>query len=199
MQNMYKKEYSEMLSIFYGIHVSSVVSKARESKEPLSICPEPFSVISLSIPDKNNAAVETSIFDCFDLYCKPEQIVWINENTKQKEIAERSMSFWSLPEIMIIDLKRWNGHKSKQNQLVTVPLSNVNFSTYISGYHPESYVYDLYGVCNHSGGVLGGHYTSYIKNANGKWYEFNDTFVNEMKEEQVISPRSYCLFYRKKK
>lgn len=197
MQNMYKKEYSEMLSIFYGIHVSSVVSK---SKNILSLCPEPFSVISLSIPDKNNAAaIETSIFDCFDLYCKPEQIVWINETTKEKETAERSISFWSLPEIMIIDLKRWNGHKSKQNQLVSVPLSNVDFSAYISGYHPESYVYDLYGVCNHSGGVLGGHYTAYIKNANGKWYEFNDTFVNEIKQEQVISPRSYCLFYRKKK
>ena len=199
MQNMYKKEYSEMLSIFYGIHVSVVVSM--NSKENLSLCPEPFSVISLSIPDRKEQvnALDTTLFDCFDLYCKSEQIVWINEKTKQQETAERSISFWSLPDIMIIDLKRWNGHKSKQNQMVSVPLTNVDFSTYISGYHPESFVYDLYGVCNHSGGVLGGHYTSYIKNANGKWYEFNDTLVTEIKEEQVISPRSYCLFYRKKK
>jgi ubiquitin C-terminal hydrolase len=82
---------------------------------------------------------------------------------------------------------------------IEAPLNNADFSKYVKGYQQQSYKYDLYGVCNHSGGVQGGHYTAYIKNANGKWYEFNDTFVNEIKEENVISPRSYCFFYRKKK
>jgi ubiquitin C-terminal hydrolase len=59
-------------------------------------------------------------------------------------------------------------------------------------------VYDLYGICNHSGGVQGGHYTSFIKNANGKWYHFNDTNVTEIEENKLISPKAYCLFYRKK-
>ena len=27
----------------------------------------------------------------------------------------------------------------------------------------NSYKYDLYGICNHSGGVAGGHYTSFVK------------------------------------
>ena len=34
-------------------------------------------------------------------------------------------------------------------------------------------MYDLYGICNHSGGTLGGHYTSYVKNANDNWYLYN--------------------------
>jgi ubiquitin C-terminal hydrolase len=67
----------------------------------------------------------------------------------------------------------------------------------VKGYQASTYVYDLYGECNHSGGVSGGHYTAFIKNANGKWYEMNDTNVREIKEDQIISPRSYCLFYRK--
>jgi ubiquitin C-terminal hydrolase len=67
----------------------------------------------------------------------------------------------------------------------------------VKGYQASTYVYDLFGVGNHSGGVHGGHYTAYIKNANGKWYEMNDTSVKEIRPEQVISPRSYCLFYRK--
>ena len=76
---------------------------------------------------------------------------------------------------------------------------NVDFSKYVKGYNSAAYVYDLFGVCNHGGGVMGGHYTASIKNANGKWYAFNDTLVNEIREENVISVHSYCLFYRKKK
>jgi ubiquitin C-terminal hydrolase len=70
----------------------------------------------------------------------------------------------------------------------------------VKGYHAESYIYDLYGVCNHSGGGgAGGHYTAYVKNANGNWYNFNDTMVNIIPEDKIISAMSYCLFYRKKK
>jgi ubiquitin C-terminal hydrolase len=57
----------------------------------------------------------------------------------------------------------------------------------------------LYGICNHSGGTQGGHYTAFIKNANGKWYHFNDTFVTEVTRlEDLITSKAYCFFYRKK-
>ena len=89
-------------------------------------------------------------------------------------------------------------NKKKQN-LVTFPLENLNLTNYVVGYIKYSYIYDLYGVCNHSGNVLGGHYTGYVKNASGKWYEFNDTRVTLITNPNVvISPRAYCLFYRKK-
>jgi ubiquitin C-terminal hydrolase len=205
MKTMYKKEYSEMLNIFYGIHVSEIISQT--SGETLSAMPEPFSVLSLSLPapthdsaNKNNP----SLYDCFDLYCEPETLsaangnAWFNDKTQQKEDAQRRISFWSLPNVMIIDLKRWNGHNRKNHNMIAIPLVNADFSKYVKGYNAASFVYDLFGVCNHGGGAHGGHYTSYIKNANGKWYQFNDTLVNEIKEESVISPQSYCLFYRKK-
>ena len=41
MKNMYKKEYSEILDMFYGIHMSVISVKTNEN---LSINPEPFSV-----------------------------------------------------------------------------------------------------------------------------------------------------------
>ena len=204
MKNMYKKEYSEMLNIFYGIHVSEIISN--KTNETLSASPEPFSVISLSIPSSKNTA---SLFDCFDLYCEPEHLnhengnAWFNDKTQQKENVKRAICFWSLPDVMIIDLKRWHGHQQgnsrKAQQMISAPLTNADFSKYVKGYNPSSYVYDLFGVGNHSGGMMGGHYTAYIKNANDKWYCFNDTNVNEIKEEQIITPQAYCLFYRKKK
>jgi len=37
-----------------------------------------------------------------------------------------------------------------------------------------------------------------VKNANGKWYLFNDGTVTEANPLQLISSKAYCLFYRKK-
>jgi len=198
MQNMYKKDYSDMLNIFYGIHVSQITNA--ETNEVMSMSAEPFSVISLSIPGKQSP----SLFDCFDLYCDKELLsgenAWFNGKTGNKESAKRNIIFWSLPNIMIIDLKRSKVNNKKLHTLVDIPMENVDFSKYVKGYNSVSYIYDLYGVCNHSGGGGGGgHYFAYIKNANGKWYNFNDTTVNEIQADKVISAMSYCLFYRKKK
>jgi ubiquitin C-terminal hydrolase len=104
-----------------------------------------------------------------------------------------------MPSILVIDIKRFN-HKNQKNQmLITFPLENFDLSNYVIGYKKDSYIYDLYGICNHSGGVHGGHYTAFVKNANGKWYHFNDTNVSEVGLiESIISPKAYVLFYRKK-
>lgn len=197
MKTMYNKEYSEMLKIFYGIHVSQITSC--QSGDSLSLRPEPFSVLSLPIPsDKPNP----SLYDCLDLYCAKEELcgdnAWMNDKTNEKEDVHRGIIFWSLPNILIIDLKRWSETGGKISKLVDAPLNNADFSKHVRGYNKDSNIYDLYGVCNHSGGSFGGHYTAFVKNANGKWYEFNDTIINEVDESKVVTPRSYCFFYRKK-
>jgi ubiquitin carboxyl-terminal hydrolase 8 len=201
MKNMYKKEYSEMLNIFYGIHVSEITSQT--SGEVMSLTPEPFSILSLPIPNNSNSTkMEPTIFDCLDLYCHKECLdgdnSWYNDKTNTKENAHRGIIFWSLPNIMIIDIKRWNSQLRKINSVVHAPLVDADFSKYVKGYNSSSYIYDLYAVCNHHGGTLGGHYTAYIKNANGKWYVFNDTVVNEIEDTKVVTNNAYCFFYRKK-
>jgi ubiquitin carboxyl-terminal hydrolase 8 len=197
MKQMYNKEYSELLELFYGIHVSELSHIT--TGDVLSLTPEPFSVLNLPIPSNNP---NPTIYDCFDLYCSKEVLMgdeaWKNEKTEAYQDVNRRILFWSLPNIMIIDLKRWTNYKNKNQIYVEAPLTNADFSKYVKGYHSNSYVYELYGVCNHIGGMLGGHYTAYIKNANEKWYEFNDTSVREISENSVISSYSYCFFYRKK-
>ena len=60
------------------------------------------------------------------------------------------------------------------------------------------YIYELYGICNHSGNVFGGHYTSFVKIANNKWWHFNDAATTEIKNIQDIKKsEAYCFFYRK--
>ena len=194
MKSMYKTEYSEFLNMFYGISVSQIKSKESDYK---NIIPEPFFNINVPISEKK------TLIDCFDLYTEGEILdgdnCVLNEKTGKKEAACKNLMFWSLPTILVIDIKRFNASNRKNQILIDFPLNNLDLSKYVIGYNKESYVYDLYGVCNHSGNVLGGHYTSYVKNANGKWFHFNDTSVSEVGViESIISVKAYCLFYRKK-
>jgi ubiquitin C-terminal hydrolase len=198
IQNMYSKEYSEIWNLFYGIHVSEMISLEKTTR--LHIIPEPYFMLDLPIPINNK---QPSLLDCFDLYVEGEILegenAWMNENTKQKENVQKKISFWSFPSILVIDLKRFNARRLKIQTLVTFPLENLDLSNYVVGYKKNTYVYDLYGICNHSGSLLGGHYTSYVKNANGKWYHCNDTSISEVGViESMISPKAYVLFYRKK-
>ena len=123
---------------------------------------------------------------------------WFNENLGVKQNVKKKISFWSFPSILVIDLKRFNNRNQKNQIFIDFPLENLDLSKYVIGYKKEEYIYDLYGICNHSGSVFGGHYTSYVKNANGKWYHFNDTSVSEVAlMNSLISTKAYCLFYRK--
>ena len=198
IKKMYANEYSEVWNIFYGIHVSQIISL--ETGEVLSGSPEPYFMINLSIPEENKSP---SLLDCFDLYVSGETLegenAWYNETTKMKQAVKKQISYWSLPTVLVIDIKRFNAQNRKNQILVTFPLENFDMSKYVIGYKKNEYVYDLYGICNHSGGVHGGHYTAYVKNANGKWYHFNDTLVTEVTNlQELISPKAYCFFYRKK-
>jgi ubiquitin carboxyl-terminal hydrolase 2/21 len=198
IKQMYSKDYSEIWNIFYGIHISQLSSV--ETNKMISMTPEPFFIINLPIPENNKSP---SLLDCFDLYTQGEILDGdnsvLNENTGEKEPAKKNLVFWSLPTIMVIDIKRFNASNKKNQILVDFPLSELNLSKYVIGYNKDSYIYDLYGVCNHSGSVLGGHYTSFVKNANNKWYHYNDTSVSEVAmEQQIISPKAYCFFYRKR-
>ena len=198
VKTMYSKEYSEIWNLFYGVHVSEISSL--EKGTVLKTTPEPFFMIDLPIPANNKTP---TLIDCFELYVKGETLdgenAWYNEETKVKENIIKKILFWSFPNILVIDFKRFNAKNQKNQVLITFPLDELDLSEYVIGYKKKSYKYELYGVCNHSGGVLGGHYTSYVKNSNGKWFHFNDTSVSEVGViESIISAKAYCLFYRKK-
>jgi ubiquitin C-terminal hydrolase len=150
-----------------------------------------------------------TLFDCFDKHCESELLqgenAWFNEKENKKHDVNKKLLFWSLPNIMIIDIKRFitsmTGKSKKNQQFIDIPINNVDFSKYVEGYGKEGYIYDLYAICNHHGQIDGGHYSATIKNANGKWYNFNDTQVTEILiNDNIISGNTpYCLFYRKKK
>jgi ubiquitin C-terminal hydrolase len=196
---MYSEEYSEIWNLFYGMHVSQIVSC--KTGKALSHTPEPFFTTSLSIP---KGKVVTSLYDCFDHYVSGERLDGDNgrrnEKTGKREDVIKNLTYWSLPTIMCIDLKRFDATGRKSQSLVSFPLCNLDMRKYVIGYQKETYIYDLYGVCNHhSGSAQGGHYTASVKNADGNWYEFDDARIAKIADlRTIVTSMAYCLFYRKK-
>lgn len=199
MSTIYKNDYSEMIKLFYGIQVSTITSI--ETSESLSIRPEPFFVLSLSLPPQQE--IQVTLISCIDEFCKKDRLdgdnAWFNEKTNKKQNVDKGILFWSFPEVLIIHLKRWDYKGKKDQRLVSVSLDMIDLSGYVNGYKNSDYVYELYGICNHHGFVSGGHYTATIKTANGEWYVFNDASVSKIDIEKIITPSAYCLFFRKKK
>ena len=196
IKQMYSKEYSEIWNLFYAVHVSEIT--CLKTSKQLKITPEPYFMIDLPIPPDNKSP---SLIDCFNHYVVGEVLdgdnCWIDDNKQRVDVRKR-LQFWSFPNILVIDFKRFNARFQKNQILIDFPINNLDLSPYVIGYKKEMYKYELYGVCNHSGSTMGGHYTSYVKNANGKWYHFNDTSVTEVSESSIVSPKAYVLFYRKK-
>jgi ubiquitin carboxyl-terminal hydrolase 8 len=200
LKSTYSKEYSEIMDMFYGIYVTEIVSRDGKIRHVLK--PESYFILDLPIIHGNRKA--TNIYGCFDLFIQPEILdnenAWSNENTGKKEDVEKRVFFWNFPKILIITLKRFSPDgMHKLNDLLDFPLKDLDLTKYAKGYNKKSFKYDLFGVCNHIGGVMGGHYTAFVKNAENKWLHCNDRNVEVMpNSKSIVTPMAYCLFYRKK-
>ncbi|CAN9511197.1 unnamed protein product [Ophioblennius macclurei] len=56
-------------------------------------------------------------------------------------------------------------------------------------------IYNLYAISCHSGIMGGGHYVTYAKNPNDKWYCYNDSSCKEVHSEEIDTDSAYILFY----
>ena len=92
IKKMYSKEYSEIWNMFYGIHISQIISL--ETGEVLSSAPEPYFMINLSLPIDNK---NPTLIDCFDLYVEGELLngenAWYNEKTQKNHFNKGCFMF----------------------------------------------------------------------------------------------------------
>lgn len=200
LKNIYLNEYSEIMHMFYGIYIS--VIESIPDKTVRSIKPESFFV--LDVPVACNNITFTSLYECMDQFTKPEILdgdnAWLNDNTKQKESVHKQIKFWNFPPVLVIKMNRFSQDGMRRlNHMITFPVDELNLTKYVCGYNASSYIYELYGLCNHIGSVTGGHYTAFVRNVDNVWLHYNDRTVEVVDNpEFMISPAAYCLFYRKK-
>ena len=157
----------------------------------------------MSLPCNNQT---TTLRDCLTEFCQPEVLSagcqWHCPNCKQLRDAEKKLDLWIAPPIFIVHLKRFmntNGKRSKINSLIDFPVTGLNLSDFIGNKTgSRTHLYNLYGVANHHGSLSRGHYTAFARNQRtGKWYNFNDTKIHEIKESNIITESAYVLFYSK--
>lgn len=203
LKRIYETDYSEIMECFYGMYYSEICS-LDPNPRILSVKPEQYFILDLPIPN----AREMTIYDCLDLYCNSDILAgenaWHNEITGEKENVAKRIRFWNFPPVLVITFKRFspNGMHKLQNY-IDFPICDFDLSKYASGdvLDATKNKYDLFGVCNHMGGVQGGHYTAFVKHddiMNGIWLHNNDQNIDVVREEHIVSPTAYCLFYRRK-
>ncbi|CAC5375830.1 USP31 [Mytilus coruscus] len=151
-----------------------------------------------------------SLDNCLQLFTKEETLsgddAWNCPHChKYQQAATKTLGLWSVPNVLVIHLKRFRQvgvRRNKLNTLVDFPVRGMDMSDHILHRNQPGIdhgIYDLYGVCNHYGNMLGGHYTAYCKNPlDGKWYEFDDSKVKSISEAEVKTSSAYLLFYQKR-
>ena len=85
---------------------------------------------------------------------------------KEHRQATKKLDLWKLPEIIVFHLKRFSYSRYLKNKLdtfVDFPIHNLDLSKYVKSNDGKSYLYNLYAISNHYGGLGGGHYTAYAK------------------------------------
>ncbi|XP_016073963.1 PREDICTED: ubiquitin carboxyl-terminal hydrolase 11 isoform X2 [Miniopterus natalensis] len=147
--------------------------------------------------------------ECIELFTTVETLEkenpWYCPSCKQHQLATKKLDLWTLPETLIIHLKRFSYTKfsrEKLDTLVEFPIRDLDFSEFVikpqDESAPELYKYDLIAVSNHYGGLRDGHYTTFACNKDsGQWHYFDDNSVSPVTENQIESKAAYVLFYQR--
>ncbi|XP_041074087.1 ubiquitin carboxyl-terminal hydrolase 8-like isoform X3 [Polyodon spathula] len=160
---------------------------------------EAFMYLSLPLASSNKCTLQ----DCLKLFSKEEKLTDNNRffcsHCKTHRDSTKKIEIWKLPPILLVHLKRFSYEgrwKQKLQTSVDFPLENLGMSQYVIGPKNNVKNYHLYGVSNHYGGLDGGHYTAYCKNAiKQRWYKFDDSDVSELSASSVKSSAAYIFFY----
>ncbi|KAM9637793.1 ubiquitin carboxyl-terminal hydrolase 8 isoform 2-T2 [Morphnus guianensis] len=160
---------------------------------------EAFMYLSLPLASTSKCTLQ----ECLRLFSKEEKLTDNNRfycsHCKTRRDSLKKIEIWKLPPVLLVHLKRfsYDGRwKQKLQTSVDFPLETLDLSQYVIGPKNNLKRYNLFSVSNHYGGLDGGHYTAYCKNASKqRWFKFDDHEVSEISASAVKSSAAYILFY----
>lgn len=160
---------------------------------------EAFMYLSLPLASTSKCTLQ----DCLRLFSKEEKLTDNNRfycsHCRARRDSLKKIEIWKLPPVLLVHLKRfsYDGRwKQKLQTSVDFPLENLDLSQYVIGPKNSLKKYNLFSVSNHYGGLDGGHYTAYCKNAaRQRWFKFDDHEVSDISVSSVKSSAAYILFY----
>lgn len=142
-----------------------------------------------------------SLKDALQRFFQPEVLDGNNkykcESCKKLVPAKKQMSIVQAPNILVIQLKRFEGiFGGKIDKSIAFEEVLVLSSFMCKASKDPRPEYKLFGTIVHSGfSPESGHYYAYIKDAVGRWYCCNDSFVSLSTMQDVLSEKVYVLFF----
>lgn len=151
---------------------------------------------------------------CFEAFSQTETLdennQWYCDNCKVHVCANKTNQIWSVPECLIIHLKRFSSglYSMVQKDGTNVEYDDeIDISKFLVGPQKKGVnKYRLYAVSEHMGGMGGGHYVAHALVVNplpkgnteeGEWYSFNDSSASRSSSSDAHNSSAYVLFYRK--
>ena len=190
------RENSIIIKIFYPLIINVFICEC--GFETYSF--ERILDIPLLLP-KNNNNSSVDLMSLIRNYFEGDEFKWETKCKKCKiknKMHKKKIFLTILPKILILSIQRFNIiNKSKSNKSIKL-YEKINLKNFVDEELIENYSnfdYKLFGISNHSGSLNFGHYYAYV-NIQGKWKEFNDSFVTNVNFSSV-STTAYALFYEK--
>ncbi|KAG5503403.1 hypothetical protein JKF63_05541 [Porcisia hertigi] len=180
---------------------------------------DPFTILSVEVAGN-------TLHHCLDRFCAVEELDG-RSYLSPRDVGVRARKKFTIhvaPPVVAIHVKRFGPTGNKINKHVQFPLeldlthyctplpSSSSSSSPPPGHtqplngtassetakRPDCQ-YELNAVCVHEGRSIDyGHYYTLAKSSNGMWYEFNDSHVSRLSEDQLQRAQAYMLFYSRK-
>ncbi|CEG41380.1 ubiquitin-specific protease [Plasmopara halstedii] len=124
---------------------------------------------------------------------------WKCSQCGQRSRAEKGLSIAKCPNVLMIQLKRFDVMSGKIKRHIEFPQMldiAIGMSKNCDDLHRKRTKYELHAVLVHAGYSTDcGHYFAFVKGSSGQWYEMNDDSVRWVRLETVLQQKAYMLFY----
>jgi ubiquitin carboxyl-terminal hydrolase 8 len=189
----FSHDYSYIIQTFYSQQLSIT---SCTNCDYVTVNFDPYMVLSLEIPESSE-----TIYDCLSSYTRKITLdcenSWTCDKCKEQVQPDKKIKLWKTSQVLIILLKRYS-KRHKKDKYIEYPLQ-LDLEDYLIDYDNRGKHYQLSGICIQSGSLGGGHYYAMCKNElDGVWREYNDTTVRVVSENELLTQKPYCLFYRRK-
>jgi ubiquitin carboxyl-terminal hydrolase 4/11/15 len=159
--------------------------------------------IDVQMSPKGKRITKTTLTECLINFAREEVLDETNKafcpHCRDFVRATKKMDLWTVPEFLIIQLKRFFSKGLYQRKLdlnVDYP-DELDVTPFVKK-QEAGCRFKLVAVIDHSGGLNGGHYVADVLHEPlMKWYRFSDDMVKVMKQSDAHSENGYVLFYEK--
>jgi ubiquitin C-terminal hydrolase len=185
--------YSIIMKLFYGQLLNR--TKCDEChKESYRF--DMFNVLNFPITNSTN-----TLFDSIGHYVISENMRGENriecENCGGLRSGKIKKSVYIPPPVLVFCFNRFDNDGHKISKRIDFPIDNVRFPMLFEKPENHTNTYDLVGIGNHSGNLLGGHYWAYCRSGS-RWIKADDETISDISWDSLVSSNSYYLVYQRR-